>query len=254
MRLAELQAFFYRSVRESSPPRGIEDVFAGRSGFGAVRRMGIYHSAYWARQQRTLGETFPSVAKLLGSDRFERLARDYLVQCPGRKAAIEYVGERFAGFLAERRGELPSLAPSLAELEWARTESLLAPDPKRVVCRDSLRGRNLSAARALFAAHVRILRSSRGALAYMAGDASGVPSPETTVCVVVWRREHAVRHSGFDDPEGVAIERAAAGVGFGEVCEAFGESAPIEMVATKIGAWVDRRWIEAFEEEALSDA
>lgn len=253
MRLAELQAFFYQSVRQSSPPRGIESVFAGSRKLGAVRRMSIYHSAYWARQQRTLGETFPCVAKLVGLDHFQRLARDYLIQHPGRNAAIEYVGERFARFLLERPDELPPVTASLAELEWARTASLLAPDPKCVVRRESLGGRDLSAARARFAAHVRILRVSQSALAHLAGEVSGEPLAEDDVCVVVWRREHAVRHRAFDDPEGTAIDQAASGARFDEVCGAFGDGAPIEEVASKIGAWVDRGWIEAFEEGAFRE-
>ena len=94
MNLAELERFFYDSVRADRPPRDIGHVFVGSTRLGAVRRMSIYHSAYWGRQIRTLSETFPHVSRALGDERFRRIAHAYLVECPSEKPAIEFVGER----------------------------------------------------------------------------------------------------------------------------------------------------------------
>lgn len=256
MKLSEIESFFYRSVRASSPPRDIEDVFVGTPRLGAIRRMSIYHSAYWARQRRTLAETFPHVMKILGEGRFVQLGTEYLARFPGQNAAIEYVGERFATFVEERRAELPGLVPWLARLEWARTESLLAPDAERVLQRADLGGRDLALARVRLAPHVRVLRLPPSTLSYVAGAAlEGTGDgaiPGGRVCTVVWRHVHAVRHRAFDDPEGLAIESAASGCSLTEVCEAFGDGAVIDEIARKMGAWVDRGWLEPFE--GCSDA
>jgi hypothetical protein len=250
MKLAEIESFFYGSVCASSPPRAIEDVFVGTPQFGAIRRMSIYHSAYWARKRRTLAETFPHVVKILGEDRFVRLATEYLAEFPGRNAAIEYLGERFPTFL-ERRADLPGLVSWLAKLEWARTESLLAPDAVRVLQRSDLGGLDVAMARARLVPHVRVLRLPPSTLSYVAGaameGAADGATAERRVCTVVWRHLHAVRQRAFDDPEGLAIESAASGASLAEVCEAFGDGAPIDEVAGKIGAWVDRGWLEPFD-------
>jgi hypothetical protein len=252
MNLTELEKFFYDSVRADTPPRGIGHVFVGSAALGAVRRMSIYHSAYWARQIRTLSETFPHVSRAVGEERFRQLARAYLAQCPSEKPAIEFVGERFPTFLSERR-ELPAVVPAVARLEWARTEALLARDPETLVRREDLAGTELGRFRAVLAAHVRVLRLPRSALRYAKHEAEANVEliHDGTVCTVVYRRSHKVWHAPFDDPEGRAIELAAKQRTFAEVCEAFGEGVSVGEIAERIGAWIDKGWIERVEEGAL---
>jgi hypothetical protein len=257
MKLAELQRFFYESVRSDTPPRDIERAFVGTQKLSAVRRMSIYHSAYWSRQLRTLRETFPSMSRALGDERFQRFARSYLVQRPSEKPAIEFVGERFPAFVEERRAELPSLAPALARLEWARTEALLAPDPRTRVRREELAGLELWRFRAVLASHVRILRLPKQALAFAANeddDANPDISRDDLVGTVVSRRSHKVWHGPVDEPEGRAIELLASGRTFAEVCEAFGDRVSLGDIASTIGAWIDKGWLERLEEGGAGDA
>lgn len=252
MTLAELEQFFYDTVRADAPPHGIARIFVGTPQLGAARRMGVYHSAYWARQIKVLQETFPHVSRALGDEDFRRLARAYLVEHPSEKAAIELVGERFAGFVESRRAQLPAIVPALARLEWARTEALLAPDPANQVRREHLAGLEFWRLRAVFAGHVRVLRLPRSALRYARneGDANGDIMQDVTVCTVVYRHAHKVRHVPFPDPEGSALELAAERRPFAEVCEAFGADVSVTAIAGTIGAWIDRGWIERFEEGA----
>ena len=249
MNLAELEGFFYDSVRADAPPRGIGRVFVGSAQLGAVRRMSIYHSAYWARQIRTLSETFPHVSRALGDTRFQEVARAYLVQCPSEKPAIEFVGERFPTFLSQTP-ELPAVVPAVARLEWARTEALLAPDPETLVRRQDLAGIELWRFRAVFAAHVRVLRLPRSALRYAKHEAEANVdlAHDETACTVVYRGSHKVWHAPFDDPEGSAIELAAKRRTFAEVCEAFEEGVSVREIAMRVGAWIDKGWIERLEE------
>jgi hypothetical protein len=249
MNLAELEKFFYDSVRAGTPPRAIDQVFVGSARLGVVRRMSIYHSAYWARQIRTLSETFPHASRVLGEERFQQLARNYLAQCPSEKPAIEFVGERFPAFLSQAP-ELPAVVPAVARLEWARTEALLAPDPATLVRREDLAGIELWRFRAVFAAHVRVLRLPRSALRYAKHEAKANVhlARDEAVCTVVYRRSHKVWHAPFDDPEGRALELVAQHRSFAEVCEAFGESVSVGEIAMRIGAWIDKGWIERLEE------
>jgi hypothetical protein len=249
MNLAELEKFFYDGVRADAPPRAIDEIFVGSAPLGAVRRMSIYHSAYWARQIRTLSETFPHVSRALGDTRFREVARAYLVRCPSEKPAIEFVGERFPTFLRDMR-ELPAVVPAVARLEWARTEALLAPDPETLVQREHLARIELFRFRAVLAAHVRVLRLPRSALRYAKHEAEANVdlTHDETVCTVVYRRSHKVWHTPFEDPEGLAIELVAKRGTFAEVCEAFGEGVSAGEIAGRIGAWIDKGFIERLEE------
>jgi hypothetical protein len=251
MNLTELEKFFYDSVRADTPPRAIDQVLVGSARLGAVRRMSIYHSAYWARQIRTLSETFPHVSRALGEERFQQLARAYLAQCPSEKPAIEFVGERFPTFLSQTP-ELPAVVPAVARLEWAHTEALLAPDPEALVRREDLAGIELWRFRAVFAAHVRVLRLPRSALQYAKHEAEANVdlARDEAVCTVVYRRSHKVWHAHFDDPEGRAIELAAKGGRFAKVCEVFAQGVSVGEIAGRIGAWIDKGWIERLEEGA----
>jgi hypothetical protein len=255
MNLVELEKFFYDSVRADAPPRAIDEIFVGSAELGAVRRMSIYHSAYWTRQIRTLSETFPHTSRALGDERFRRIAGTYLAQCPSEKPAIEFVGERFPAFLREMR-EIPAVVPEVARLEWSRTEALLAPDPETLVRREDLAGIELWRFRAVLAAHVRVLRLPRGALRYAKheADANVDLTHDETVCTVVYRRSHKVWHTPFEEPEGRAIELAAKHGAFAEVCAAFGEGSSVAEIAGRIGTWIDKGWIERLEEGAVDAA
>src|SRR5688500_6212995 len=112
MILAQLEAWFFQAMQEQRPPADLEKVVSARSGLSSRRRLGIYRSAYWARQVLVLGETFERTGELLGAERFRHLAVRYLREYPSRSPAVERVGDRFAGFLASLpEGELPSEVP-----------------------------------------------------------------------------------------------------------------------------------------------
>jgi len=53
-----------------------------------------------------LREDFPRLSALLGPERFEELARDYLRSHPSEHPSVRHLGRAMAGFL-ERRMDLP---------------------------------------------------------------------------------------------------------------------------------------------------
>jgi hypothetical protein len=247
VKLGELERLFYASVRSDAPPPELDRAFLSTPALSAVRRMSIYRSAYWARQERTLAEIFPQTRRALGDEPFRRLSRDFLTRFPSEYAAIERIGERFAIFAAERRAELPRILPDLARLEWARVDVLLAPDRPTVV-RASLTGREFARCRATFGPHVWVLRLPRAALRYWTGEGElDAGDLESRVCTVVYRRSNKVYHGPFEDPEGAAIELAARGAVFAEVCAALVDDQSTERIASIIAGWIDRGWFERLE-------
>jgi hypothetical protein len=248
VKLAELEELFYASVRSDAPPPELDRAFLSTPALSAVRRMNIYRSAYWARQERTLAEIFPQTRRALGDEPFRRFSRDFLTRFPSEYAAIERIGERFATFAAERRAELPRILPDLARLEWARVDVLLAPDRPTLVGRESLTGHDFARCRATLGPHVWVLRLPRAVLRYWTGE--GEPDAddlESRVCTVVYRRAHKVYHGPFEDPQGTAIELAARGAVFAEVCAVLADEQSTERIASIIAGWIDRGWFERLE-------
>src|SRR5688572_6937578 len=100
--LAQLEELFWRAVRSDRPLVELEAAFVGSAELSAARRIAIYRSAYWCRQERVLADTFSVVQAIVGDQCFRRLAAVYLKQHPSQRCAIEWVGCRFPEFLAAR--------------------------------------------------------------------------------------------------------------------------------------------------------
>jgi hypothetical protein len=75
----------------------------------------------------------------------------------------------------------------------------------------------------------------------------GTTLRESRVCTVVYRRAHKVYHGPFEDPQGTAIELAARGAVFAEVCAVLADEQSTERIASIIAGWIDRGWFERLE-------
>ena len=73
MQLIALQQLFWDAVRASRPPVGVREQFLDHGALDAVQRMNIYRSAYWARHDKCLRETYPRLLELIGDDAFHDL-------------------------------------------------------------------------------------------------------------------------------------------------------------------------------------
>jgi hypothetical protein len=245
--LAQLEKLFWRAVRSDRPLAELDGAFVGSDELSAARRVGIYRSAYWSRQERVLVETFPAVRAVQGDERFRRLAWAYLKQHPSEHFAIERVGRHFPEFLTEH-GELSAYVSDLARLEWARLEVLLAPasNPLKV---DALLGVDFAAARARLCASVRLLQQFSPAALRVWRDRvapEAVEGEEREGCLV-WRHGYHVRHRPLAPVERSALELLGAGHDFARVCSVFAGPGAAEAATRCIGRWFRDGVLCAFE-------
>jgi hypothetical protein len=244
--LTQLEGWFWHGVRAPRPPADVARVVAGESGLAPVRRLGIYASAYWTRQIRVLSETFERTEQALGSARFVELARAYLETYPSSAPAVEWVGERFASYLAALPAEsgVSGHVVDLARLEWARLEALLAPDAEGAVEPAVFGAPTVGRSIPRLAPSLRVVEVSAAAVE-LAGGGAQVGESGGRSSIAVWRRGFGVVECPVPAEEAAALARAAAGAAFERVCAEFSEPGGVTRAALAIARWAQRRWLVA---------
>lgn len=105
----EFAAHLRDPVRNPAPA-GIED-----------RRLAVYRELFFNNIRGFLRKSFPVLARTLGDDRFERLARDWFAEHRARTPLFPRMPLEFVDYLADEReaqdGDPPWLA-ELAHYEW----------------------------------------------------------------------------------------------------------------------------------------
>lgn len=91
--------------------------------------LSIYRGNVRHAFRATLEQSFPVIRRRVGDDYFGQLAHHYRERFPSRSGDLHFVGENFAGFLADhlRDGDYAWLA-DLARIEWSREEALISPE------------------------------------------------------------------------------------------------------------------------------
>jgi hypothetical protein len=245
--LEQLEAWFWNGVRGEDPPPDLDRVICGPRRLPAERRLGIYHSAYFARQLNVLSETFEKTRERLGDERFRRIAIGYLRACPSRAPAIERVGDRFPDFLAGLRDDErpPSRVVDLSRLEWTRLEALLAEDPGAELDFSAWVSGTLGHGRARLAPQVKLCEVERAALALFEGGDAPDDGREDRVTVAAFRRGFGVVHLALSPEETEALSRASSGASFDDVCECFEEPGGVDRAAMAVTRWLRSRWLIA---------
>ena len=122
---AELIADFRAGLASGALPRGV----TARDPAEAERRFAVYRNNVAHSLGRALAARFPVIERLLGTEFFAALAREFLTAHPPASPMLFRWGEAFPGFLRD----FPPLAdypylPDVARLEWLRGEAYHAPD------------------------------------------------------------------------------------------------------------------------------
>jgi len=89
-------------------------------------RLEIYNRQYWFRVLSAFAEDFPGVRAVLGGQRFDALAKAYLIACPSQSFTLRNLGSRLVAWLEKHpawAGERQNLAVDMARLEWADIEA-----------------------------------------------------------------------------------------------------------------------------------
>jgi hypothetical protein len=96
-------------------------------GIDPVARLDIYRTQLHAAFERTLALAFPVIERLVGSNCFKSLARDFQAKHPSRSGDLQHIGAPFAAFLQEKFCQGPyAYLSDVAALEWAYQESMTA--------------------------------------------------------------------------------------------------------------------------------
>lgn len=266
MSLAELQALFWRAVREAAPPEGLDAVFVSRAGMGATRRMEIYHSAYWARHEQCLKETYPRVWHALGDAGFRRLTASYIAERPSVSPCIEWAGEALPSHLRTHGAalSLPSWLADLAQLEWARIVAWTAPDEPSRISAASLADAQSVTRRMRMAPCLSVLHVQRQAFAdFCEGGLCTVPAQPTEptqpvaerqqTWVALWRSHKRVHTLALEDDHGRALDQARSGATLALACEELDELAEpertLERAIAMVAQWISRGWLIGWEDE-----
>jgi hypothetical protein len=125
--LLELQRAVSAGLAGGEPlPAAFEAV---AEGIDAAARLSLYRNTSVSTLTTALRLTYPAVQKLVGDEFFEGAARVFIDGHPARSAWLDQYGQGFGAFLAEfpPASSLPYL-PDVAELEWAVSRALHAPD------------------------------------------------------------------------------------------------------------------------------
>ena len=230
----------------------------------AVRRLGVYAEAYFARIHDALKSDFSDLAQQLGEATFHDLVTSYLAICPPQHPSLREVGAPLPAFLAREAGGEPfrrraPWSPDLAQLEWTQADLFDAPDAPVVLARahfDALPPEEWGATRlrlvpatALLALDWPVHRLSES---WPDANAKQPQSGESTERVraiepeptqmFVWRSSETVSYRPLEAIEAQALARLAPGAHFGEVCEiAAGVSSEGE-AAGRAAGWL-ARWL-----------
>ncbi|MBM4362711.1 MAG: putative DNA-binding domain-containing protein [Deltaproteobacteria bacterium] len=241
MRLSDVQRLFYEAVRADTAPPEVATVFVGTPALSAHRRMNIYHSAYFARQEEVLSEIFPRVKEVAAAATFRRWVKGYLLAHPSARPAIEWIGARFPGYVAA--AEAPRAVADLARLEWARTAVLLAPDAPAVLTLGDISAEGFAGMKAALTPGVELIEIDREALALHRGESletlERAASPTTRVGCVVYRRGHAVLHRSIGAEELRALRLVERGETFASVCAAFEGPGAARAAAQAVRRFID---------------
>lgn len=92
----------------------------------SFERLEIYNRQYWFRILSALWDDFPGLRAIIGDKRFDKVAVEYLYDCPSRSFTLRNLGSRLEGWLREHPQHTAGneqIALDMVRLEWAEIEA-----------------------------------------------------------------------------------------------------------------------------------
>lgn len=208
-RLRDVQVWMVSAITGTEVNRVNPERFVTRGPrMSAAERLEVYRSAYRARLVECLRDDYPVLARTLGDDRFESLARAYIERHPSSSPNLNRFGGHVPRFVREQKmswaGIPARFASELASLEWSIVEVVHADASDSLDVSELQRSPPERWAGAHFVSSeaVRLHRFEYPVNAYyqarlerddVTGHAVPLPSPSVTVVyrknVKVWRMD-----------------------------------------------------------------
>ncbi len=195
----------------------------------AARGMRVYSDAYGATLRRALAVNFPTLARALRGDDFDRLVAAYARRHPPAGHDFIRLGAALPGFLrsypfATDYDVEPAAFADLAALEQAQLEVSAAPDEDAAVTPASLA--TIAPAQwdgvcVDFVPALRIVRTTHDVLPAIEAVGRGEPPPRP-VCTpntyLVYRSNGALHTERLSQSDAAVLEALRAGHTFGSAC------------------------------------
>jgi hypothetical protein len=250
VKLAQLEAAFHAlATRGAAHAIEAAAFLVGTAELPASDRIGIYADMYSWRLADALREDYPTVAAILGDERFLVLAEAYTAECPSNDPDLGQFGRNLVRYLRRYPApDRPDLA-DVATLELERTEVFFEASSTVVqsAALASLSAGEFVESRLELVPSLRVLQLDhdvRGVWrAAQANEPVGTPVPEATA-LVVWRSGFDVFHTRLEHDEAQALAAADRGESLGVVCAAFsGRDDPANGAFAALVSWFDEGWI-----------
>jgi hypothetical protein len=249
MRLRELQQALQRHLLGGD--NAIAAAIAEAPPLPVQSRLDIYRNAYRARLIEALDEAYPMLHRLLGAESFESLTTLFIAAHPSEHRSIRWYGRELAEFITVTPPfAAHPIVEELARLEWTLSEVFDAADAA-ALDRGSLQTLAPECWATLgFRFHPSLRRLALAwntvAVRQALSEELEVPGPERSpapVAWLLWRRDFRNYFRSMDPVECAALEAAAAGAPFPEICETLAAFLPEDEIplraATLAATWVD---------------
>jgi hypothetical protein len=241
MPLAELQRGFCDWLVDAPTD------FARRIGDRAAEGLKVYQNNYRSQLVACLGETFEHLHAWLGDEAFADAARAHIQRNPPYGWTLGIFGEGFDRTLATLYPDDPEVA-ELAWLEWSLAQAFTGPDAEGVAPVE-LTGIDWDTARLICAPTMRMRAATTNAGAIWSALSAGEAPPAAALlpergAMLVWRNQLTPCFRTIEADEQKALERIAAGTGFGEMCAqlaAQAGEAGIQLAGIMLGQWLRDR-------------
>lgn len=271
--LAATQELFWRAITH---PTGVADflrsgeaeqsdtfaaTFESNEQLSALERMEIYANDYYWRLAGVLAEHFPTLAWLLGHDRFHNLSTDYVLHRPSLDPDLRRFSARFPAYLAEHHeGERERELVEVARIELDRIELLDLADEPTLTLADleqvpldrwprvwlqAVESVRLRACARPFAAMAALCREGR------AVDDARRLYPLARHHTLIWRSAMTVLHRDASAAEARALAALIDGATFIDLCAAAAGVDEDGLADSGSDPATVARWLRSWTEQGL---
>lgn len=195
----------------------------------AIKRLGVYGGAYFARIRETLADDFRRVERALGEVLFTDLIAAYIQKHPSECFSLFYLGKKLPGFLrAHTHPDAPPWIADLAELDLWMTQAILMPDDEPITFAQlqsvpseqwgMISFRPIHALQTIQVSYpvAKIWRALQNEESVR--DVTSLAQPQT---IVIWRQNYKCYFESMSSEEAEAFDMIQSGQPFGVACAAF---------------------------------
>jgi hypothetical protein len=103
-----------------------EEIIKPNDRLTSFERLEIYNRQYWFRILSALSEDFPGLRAIIGESRFDKMAVEYLYDCPSQSFTLRNLGSRLQPWLLKHPEYIAgneAISLDMVRLEWAEIEA-----------------------------------------------------------------------------------------------------------------------------------